>query len=204
MDAQEVIRQTKEVLKIGELRKTINNNRFLFYPKLNLYREIVQLDKNKLSVCNQGGGFVKSINITDQKFLDDIDNGDIVFKLTMPFEFKKVKLFHDHWLGDNEISGERELDHFIEGYVTTQKWNGWSLPSVELDQIKKFNEIQKLTDCKEDTDLFKIISDDKISIIDFNEREEIIIESDEIKVDGKTKKVFDISLGWTWSEVFDA
>jgi hypothetical protein len=38
MDAQEVIRQTKEVLKIGELRKTINNNRFLFYPKLNLYR----------------------------------------------------------------------------------------------------------------------------------------------------------------------
>ena len=36
MDAQEVIRQTKEVLKIGELRKTINNNRFLFYPKLNL------------------------------------------------------------------------------------------------------------------------------------------------------------------------
>jgi len=204
MDAQEVIRQTKEVLKIGELRKTINNNRFLFYPKLNLYREIVQLDKNKLSVCNQGGGFVKSIDITDEKFLEDIDNGTIVFKLTIPFEYKKVKLFHDHWLGDNEINGERELDHFIEGYVTIQKWNGWSLPYVELDQIKKFNEIQKLTEYYFDHSTFKIINDNKISIIDFNEREEIIIESQEIKVDGKTKKVFDISLGWTWSEVFDA
>src|SRR6056300_187482 len=204
MDAQEVIRQTKEVLKIGELRKTINNNRFLFYPKLNLYRQIVQLDKNKLSVCNQGGGFVKSIDITDEGFLKDIDNGDIVFKLTMPFEFKKVKLFHDHWLGDNEINDERELNHTIEGYVTIQKWNGWSLPYVELDQIKKFNEIQKLTEYYFDHSTFKIINDNKISIIDFNEREEIIIESEEIKVDGKTKKVFDISLGWTWSEVFDA
>jgi hypothetical protein len=204
MDAQEVIRQTKEVLKIGELRKTINNNRFLFYPKLNLYRQIVQLDKNKLSVCNQGGGFVKSIDITDEGFLKDIDNGDIVFKLTMPFEFKKVKLFHDHWLGDNEINDERELNHTIEGYVTIRKWNGWSLPYVELDQIKKFNEIQKLTDYYFDHSTFKIINDNKISIIDFNDREEIIIERELINVDGKTKKVFDISLGWTWSEVFDA
>ena len=194
MDAQEVIRQTKEVLKIGELRKTINNNRFLFYPKLNLYRQIVQLDKNKLSVCNQGGGFVKSIDITDEKFLEDIDNGTIVFKLTIPFEYKKVKLFHDHWLGDTGIK------HFIEGYTTIQRWNGWSVPMVELDQIKEFNEIQKLTEYYFDHSTFKIINDDKISIIDFNEREEIIIESQEIKVDGETKKVFDISLGWTWSE----
>lgn len=189
MDAQEVIRQTKEVLKIGELRKTINNNRFLFYPKLNLYREIVQLDKNKLSVCNQGGGFVKSIDITDQKFLDDIDNGNIVFKLTIPFEFEKVKVFHDHW-----------NDQFITAYTTIQKWNGWSMPFVELSQIKKFNKIQKHNDCKEDTDLFKIISEDQISIIDFNDKEETIIDSQGIIVNGQTKKVFDISLGWTWSE----
>ena len=194
MDAQEVIRQTKEVLKIGELRKTINSNRFLFYPKLNLYRQIVQLDKNKLSVCNQGGGFVKSIDITDEKFLEDIDNGTIVFKLTIPFEYKKVKLFHDHWLDDTGIK------HFIEGYTTIQRWNGWSVPMVELDQIKEFNEIQKLTEYYFDHSTFKIINDDKISIIDFNEREEIIIESQEIKVDGETKKVFDLALGWTWSE----
>jgi len=189
MDAQEVIRQTKEVLKIGELRKTINSNRFLFYPKLNLYREIVQLDKNKLSVCNLGGGFVKSIDITDQKFLDDIDNGTIVFKLTIPFEFEKVKVFHDHW-----------DDQFIYAYTTVQRWNGWAMPFVELSQIKKFNKIQKHNDCKEDTDLFKIISDDQISIIDFNDKEETIIDRQSIIVNGKTKKVFDISLGWTWSE----
>ena len=196
MDAQEVIRQTKEVLKIGELRKTINNNRFLFYPKLNLYRQIVKLDKNKLSICPQGGGFVKSIDITDEKFLEDIDNGTIVFKLTIPFEFKKVKFYHDHWIADNRI----DLAYYIEGYASEYKWNGWSMPMVELNQIKKFNEIQKKTLDSEPTSIFKIISDDTISIIDFNEREEIIIDRQSIIVNGKTKKVFDISLGWTWSE----
>ena len=196
MDAQEVIRQTKEVLKIGELRKTINNNRFLFYPKLNLYRQIVQLDKNKLSVCNQGGGFVKSIDITDQKFLDDIDNGTIVFKLTIPFEYKKVKFYHDHWIADNRI----DIAYYIEGYASEHKWNGWSIPMVELDQIEKFNEIQKKTLDSEPTSIFKIINEDNIEIKMFDEDDWIKIEAEHIDVNGKTKKVFDISLGWTWSE----
>jgi len=74
------------------------------------------------------------------------------------------------------------------------------MPMVNLANIKRFNTIQKHNDCKEDTDLFKIISEDKISIIDFNEREEIIIESQLIKVNNKDVKVFDLSLGWTWSE----
>ena len=203
MDAQEVIRQTKEVLKIGELRKTINNNRFLFYPKLNLYRQIVQLDKNKLSVCNQGGGFVKSIDITDEKFLEDIDNGTIVFKLTIPFEYKKVKLFHDHWLVDNSpigFDGNLPLKHFIEGYTTIQKWNGWSMPMVELNQIKKFNDIQKKTLDNEPTSIFKIIDENNIEIKMFDEEDWIKIESENISVNNQTKKVFDISLGWTWSE----
>ena len=196
MDAQEVIRQTKEVLKIGELRKTINNNRFLFYPKLNLYRQIVQLDKNKLSVCNQGGGFVKSIDITDEKFLEDIDNGTIVFKLTIPFEYKKVKFYHDHWIADNRI----DIAYYIEGYASEHKWNGWSIPMVELDQIKKFNEIQKKTLDSEPTSIFKIIDEDNIEIKMFDEDDWIKIEAEHIDVNGKTKKVFDISLGWTWSE----
>ena len=196
MDAQEVIRQTKEVLKIGELRKTINNNRFLFYPKLNLYREIVQLDKNKLSVCNQGGGFVKSIDITDEKFLEDIDNGTIVFKLTIPIEYKKVKFYHDHWIADNRI----DLAYHIEGYASEYKWNGWSMPMVELNQIKKFNEIQKKTLDSEPTSIFKIIDEDNIEIKMFDEDDWIKIEAEHIDVNGKTKKVFDISLGWTWSE----
>ena len=196
MDAQEVIRQTKEVLKIGELRKTINNNRFLFYPKLNLYRQIVQLDKNKLSVCNQGGGFVKSIDITDEKFLEDIDNGTIVFKLTIPFEYKKVKFYHDHWIADNRI----DIAYYIEGYASEHKWNGWSIPMVELDQIEKFNEIQKKTLDSEPTSIFKIINEDNIEIKMFDEDDWIKIEAEHIDVNGKTKKVFDISLGWTWSE----
>ena len=196
MDAQEVIRQTKEVLKIGELRKTINNNRFLFYPKLNLYRQIVQLDKNKLSVCNQGGGFVKSIDITDEKFLEDIDNGTIVFKLTIPFEYKKVKFYHDHWIADNRI----DIAYYIEGYASEHKWNGWSIPMVELDQIEKFNEIQKKTLDSEPTSIFKIINEDNIEIKMFDEDDWLKIEAEHIDVNGKTKKVFDISLGWTWSE----
>ena len=35
MDAQQLIKETQEVLKIGELRKKIKDNNFLFYPKIN-------------------------------------------------------------------------------------------------------------------------------------------------------------------------
>jgi len=189
MDAQQLIKETQEVLKIGELRKKIKDNNFLFYPKINLYREIRQLDKNKLSVCNQGGGFVKSVDITNEDFLKDVDDGIITFVKNIPLEYSKVKVFHDHW-----------NNQFINAYTTVQRWNGWAMPMVNLTNVKRFNTIQKHNDCKEDTDLFKIISEDKISIIDFNEREEIIIESQLIKVNNKDVKVFDLSLGWTWSE----
>ena len=189
MDAQQLIKETQEVLKIGELRKKIKDNNFLFYPKINLYREIRQLDKNKLSVCNQGGGFVKSVDITNEDFLKDIDDGIITFVKNIPLEYSKVKVCHDHW-----------YTQYINAYTTVQRWNGWAMPMVNLSNIKRFNTIQKHNDCKEPTDLFKIISEDKISIIDFNDREETIIESQTIIVNGKTKKVFDLSLGWTWSE----
>ena len=189
MDAQQLIKETQEVLKIGELRKKIKDNNFLFYPKINLYREIRQLDKNKLSVCNQGGGFVKSVDITNEDFLKDIDDGIITFVKNIPLEYSKVKVFHDHW-----------NNQFINAYTTVQRWNGGAMPMVNLANIKRFNTIQKHNDCKEPTDLFKIISEDKISIIDFNDREETIIESQLIKVNGKDVKVFDLSLGWTWSE----
>ena len=113
----------------------------------------------------------------------------------MPMEWKKVKLFHDHWISDNN-----EIEHYIEGYVTNHKWNGWSIPMVELDQIKKFNQIQKKTlDC-EPTSIFKIIDDENISIKDFNEDEIITLERSEFNVNGKTIKAFDVSMGWTWSE----
>lgn len=203
MDAKQLIKETQEVLKIGELRKKIKENNFLFYPKINLYREIRQLDKNKLSVCNQGGGFVKSVDITNEDFLKDVDDGIITFVKNIPLEYKKVKLFHDHWLVDNSpigFDGNLPLKHFIEGYTTIQKWNGWSVPMVELDQIEKFNEIQKKTLDSEPTSIFKIIDEDSIQIKMFDEDDWIGIEAEYIDVNGQTKKVFDISLGWTWSE----
>ena len=113
MDAQQLIKETQEVLKIGELRKKIKENNFLFYPKINLYREIRQLDKNKLSVCNQGGGFVKSVDITNEDFLKDVDDGIITFVKNIPLEYSKVKVFHDHW-----------NNQFINAYTTVQRWNG--------------------------------------------------------------------------------
>jgi len=193
MDAQEVIRQTKEVLKIGELRKTINNTKFLYHTKYDIYDEIVKLDKNKLSICKQGGGFVKSIDITDQDFLNDVDKGNIKFVHEVPPQFEIINVFHDHW-----------NDQYIRAYVNLRhRWNGWFCPLVELSQIKRFNTIQKHNGCKEDTDLFKIINDNQISIIDFNDKEEIIIDSEDFNLfkhhNGKKIKVFDISLGWTWS-----
>jgi hypothetical protein len=74
------------------------------------------------------------------------------------------------------------------------------MPMVELDQIEKFNEIQKKTLDSEPTSIFKIIDEDSIQIKMFDEEDWVGIEAEYIDVNGQTKKVFDISLGWTWSE----
>ena len=71
---------------------------------------------------------------------------------------------------------------------------------VELDQIKKFNEIQKKTLDSEPSSIFKIIDNDNIQIKMFDEDEWITIERSEFVVNGETIKAFDVSLGWTWSE----
>ena len=120
-------------------RQLIKTNKYLFKKEKNRYFDINKFEKNKLSINPQGGGFVQSVNITDQNFINDFKNEKIIFKNELPFVWKKVKLYHDHWIADNRT----DLEHFIEGYVTEHKWNGWSIPMVELDQIKKFNEIQK-------------------------------------------------------------
>jgi hypothetical protein len=71
---------------------------------------------------------------------------------------------------------------------------------VELDQIEKFNEIQKKTMDGESSSIFKIIDEDSIQIRMFDEDELIGIEASYINVNNKQIKVFDLSLGWTWSE----
>ena len=196
MDAYEVKKETENSYNLGKIRQLIKKNKYLFKKEKNRYFDINKFEKNKLSINPQGGGFVQSVDITDQNFINDFKNEKIIFKNELPFVWKKVKLYHDHWIADNRT----DLEHFIEGYVTEHKWNGWSIPMVELDQIKKFNQIQKKTmDC-EPTSIFKIIDDENISIRDFNEDEIITLERSEFSVNGKTIKAFDVSLGWTWSE----
>ena len=178
------------------IKELIKNNKYICNSDNKNYMEITEFKDNKISICPQGGGFVKSINIDNGSFIDDVKNEKIIFKNELPMVYKKVKLYHDHWIADNRI----DLAHYIEGYVHEYKWNGWSMPMIELDQVKKFNEIQKLTECDHDHSTFLIKDENNISIIDFNERDETLIESEVIEVDGKKIKAFDVSLGWTWSE----
>jgi len=183
------------------IKELIKNNKYMCSSNNDHYMEITELKDNKLSICPQGGGFVKSIDINNQSFIDDVRNEKIKFTNSFPMKWKKVKLFHDHWLSDSvNENGEYTIEHYIEGYVTNHKWNGWSIPMVELDQIKKFNEIQVKTEYRDDFAIFKIIDDENISIRDFNEDEIITLERSEFSVNGKTIKAFDVSLGWTWSE----
>jgi len=200
MDAYEVKNETENSYNLGKIRQLIKKNKYLFKKEKNRYFDINKFEKNKLSINPQGGGFVQSVDITDQNFINDFKNEKIIFKNELPMVYKKVKLWHDHWLSDNHVNGERDIEHFIVGYVHEYKWNGWSMPMVELDQIEKFNEIQKKTLDSEPTSIFKIIDEDSIQIKMFDEDDWIGIEAEYIDLNGQTKKVFDISLGWTWSE----
>ena len=183
------------------IKELIKNNKYMCSSNNDHYMEITELKDNKMSICPQGGGFVKSIDINNQSFINDVKNEKIKFTNSFPMKWKKVKLYHDHWLSDSvNENGEYTIEHYIEGYVTNHKWNGWSIPMVELDQIKKFNEIQVKTEYRDDFAIFKIIDDENISIRDFNEDEIITLERSEFSVNGKTIKAFDVSMGWTWSE----
>ena len=180
------------------IKELIKNNKYLCNSDNKNFMEIQGLKDNKLSICNQGGGFVKTIDIDNGSFIDDVINEKIKFTNNMPLEWKRVKLYFDHF-GEMK-NGEWVLNHFIEGYVTINKWNGWSMPMVELDQIKKFNEIQAKTLDTQSSSIFKIIDDKNISIREFDEDDIFTIERSEFKCNGKTIKAFDVSNGWTWSE----
>jgi len=191
MDAYEVKKEIENSYNLGKIRQLIKKNKYLLKKEKNRYFDINKFEKNKLSINPQGGGFVQSVDITDQNFINDFKNKKIIFKNELPMVYKKVKLYHDHWI---------EGKHFIKGYVTEHKWNGWSIPMVELDQIEKFNEIQKKTLDSEASSIFKIIDEDSIQIKMFDEDEWVGIEASHIDVNNETIKTFDVSLGWTWSE----
>jgi len=191
MDAYEVKKETENSYNLGKIRQAIKSSKYFYNNENKRYYDISKFEGNKLSICPQGGGFVGSLDITNQSFIKRFLDNKIEFTNQMPFVWKKVKLYHDHWVDDK---------YFIKGYVTEHKWNGWSIPMVELDQIEKFNQIQKKTLDSQSSSIFKIIDKNNISIRMFDEDEWITIESSEINVGGKKLKVFDVSLGWTWSE----
>ena len=203
MDYSEIKRQTEINYDLGIIRQKIKSSKYFYNNESKRFFDISNFEGNKLSICPQGGGFVKSIDVTQQSFIDDFKKNKFEFTNQMPFVWKKVKLFHDHWLVDNSpigYDGNLPLKYFIEGYVTEHKWNGWSIPMVELDQIEKFNEIQKKTMDGESSSIFKIIDEDSIQIRMFDEDELIGIEASYININNEQIKVFDVSMGWTWSE----
>jgi len=201
MDAYEVKKETENSYNLGKIRQAIKSSKYFYNNENKRYYDISKLEGNKLSISPQGGGFVGSLDITNQSFIKRFLDNKIEFTNQMPFVWKKVKLFHDHWLSDKtDENGIATIEHYIEGYVTEHKWNGWSIPMVELDQIEKFNKIQKKTLDSEPSSIFKIIDNDSIQIKMFDEEDWTTIEFSLIPVNNEVFKVFDISLGWTWSE----
>ena len=104
------------------IKELIKNNKFMCTSNNDHYMEITELKDNKMSICPQGGGFVKSIDINNQSFIDDVVSKKIKFTNSFPMEWKKVKLYHDHWVSDNvNKNGVYTIEHYIEGYVTNHK-----------------------------------------------------------------------------------
>ena len=66
----EIRNKTKEgTMNIKEL---IKNNKYICNSDNKNYMEITEFKDNKISICPQGGGFVKSIDIDNGKFIDDV------------------------------------------------------------------------------------------------------------------------------------
>jgi hypothetical protein len=186
---------------IEKIKSTKNKNGVKSYfclPNFSAYESISEVKENKLLFTSMGGGFVRSIDLDNPKFIRDVEEGKIIFTDQPPKPiYKKVKLLLDS-IGE------------IMGYsLQERKWNGWSIVQVELDQVKKLNELAKKSGMKDHL-LFKIVDDDTLTIeeeIDFNEEtqstvyESKIIKSVSIEVEGKKVKTFDLmSCNWCWSE----
>ena len=54
------------------IKELIKNNKYICNSDNKNYMEITEFKDNKISICPQGGGFVKSINIDNGKFIDDV------------------------------------------------------------------------------------------------------------------------------------
>ena len=186
---------------LEKIKSTKNKNGVKSYfcmSDFSAYESISEIKDNKLLFTSMGGGFVRSIDLDNPQFVKEVEEGKIIFTDQPPKPiYKKVKLSLDS-IGE------------IIGYsLQERKWNGWSIVQVELDQVKKLNELAKKSGMKDHL-LFKIVDDDTLTIeeeIDFNEEtqstvyETNTIKSVSIEVEGKKVKTFDLmSYNWCWSE----
>jgi len=187
---------------LEKIKSTKNKNGVKSYfcmSDFSAYRSISEVKNNRLFFTLMGGGFVQSFDLDNPKFVKEVKEGKVIFTDQPPKPiYKKVKLSLDS-IGE------------IIGYsLQERKWNGWSIVQVELDQVKKFNELSVKSGLGNNTTIFKIIDDDTLTIeeeIDFNEEtqstvyETNTIKSVSIEVEGKKVKTFDLnSCNWCWSE----
>jgi|TARA_R100001530_G_scaffold136093_1_gene115239 hypothetical protein len=187
---------------IEKIKSTKNKNGVKSYfclPDFSAYNSISEVKDNRLFFTAMGGGFVRSIDLDNPKFVRDVKESKVIFTDQPPKPvYKKVKLSMDS-IGE------------IIGYsLQERKWNGWSIVQVELDQVKKLNELYVKSGLGDHTTVFKVVDDDTLTIeeeIDFNEEtqstvfESKIIKSELIEVEGKKVKTFDLmSYNWCWSE----
>ncbi len=183
----------------------IKDKKYLCNSDFSYYRNIEQIKDNKLYFCAYGGGFVKTISLTNENFLNDVKDKKIIFTNEEPRqEFHKGKIYLDSY--DNYPK------NFVEGYIHNHRfWNGWCIVYMTLEGIKKHNELIKnspfysdnLDNKEEFNPTFHIINDDTIILYDPEEEGgKVEIKSTQILFEGKKIKVFNpCSMGWCWSEI---
>jgi len=163
------------------------------------YQEIQEIRENRIYFSPYGGGFVHSINLDNEKFLNDVKDKKIIFTNDKPKEeYHYGKIYIDGY-GDYPNS-------FVMGYIHKNLfWNGWRIVAMTTEGIKKHNSLIKQSglDCGEFDPTFLFIDDDTIVLKDPEEEGgKLTIKSHEITFEGKKIKVFDpCSMGWTWQEI---
>jgi hypothetical protein len=169
------------------------------------YRNIEEVKDNKLYFCAYGGGFVQTISLTNENFLNDIKDKKIIFTNEEPKEeFHLGKIYIDSY--DNYPK------NFVEGYIHNHRfWNGWNIVFMTLEGIKKHNEHIKNSSYYSDNwepkeefnPTFEIKDNDTIILYDPEEEGgKVEIKSTEILYEGKKIKVFDpFSMSWCWQEI---
>ena len=183
----------------------IKDKKYLCNSDFSYYRNIEEVKNNKLYFCAYGGGFVKTISLENENFLNDIRDKKIIFTNEEPKEeFHFGKIYIDAY--DNYPK------NFVEGYIHNHRfWNGWNIVYMTLEGIKKHNELIKNSpfysdnlDTKEEFNpTFHIINDDTIILYDQEEEGgKVEIKSTEILFEGKKIKVFNpFSMSWCWHEI---